>query len=226
LIQARNLTAELPLDSVKNEELRTNLRQVGLQLMFGKALRARSNANSIAWEIFHRGETRQREALAYALTLEAVSEATVGLDREALWHWSMAQTILPTLNSELLRSYGGIVRMFESSPMRDQHSARVWLDQQGLLPQIESDFTSTVLAQRTPFQIPRRKPGKINGQQVSVSYLVDPEGKTWTPFIEEGSPSSLAVFTVLESILYWQYEPAQTDGEAGWARVGSKYSFK
>jgi hypothetical protein len=44
--------------------------------------------------------------------------------------------------------------------------------------------------------------------------------------VEEGSKNTLAVFTVLESILVWRHEPATIDGEARWSRTGGVFSFQ
>jgi hypothetical protein len=64
------------------------------------------------------------------------------------------------------------------------------------------------------------------GQRVKVSYLVDTQGRTYTPVVEEGGENTLAVFAVLESILVWQHDPATIDGEARWSRTGGGFSFQ
>ena len=121
--QAASLSAELPLDAIKDGKLRKALREVSLQLLIGNPLMARANARDIAWGLFNRGLSHERTAMGYALAMQAVAEATLKMDREALWHWDMAQVMVPNLRAELLQSYSALVGMFDASPFRDQPSA-------------------------------------------------------------------------------------------------------
>ncbi len=217
--------AELPLDAIKDEQVRTRLRQVGLQLAFGEAVPAMTNAHAVGWEVFHRGDEGRTRELAYALVLQAVAEATLNLDREALWHWTAAQVILPELRSEVLGSYSGIVELFEDSPFRDQASAVAWLREKEAFLEQPEGAPPPQLIQKTPIPTPDRKSSALRGQQVSVSYLLDPEGRLYAPKVEKGASHPLAVFTVLHSLLGWRYESLATDQAAGWLRLTSTFSF-
>jgi len=227
LAQAGSLSAELPLDTVKDDKLRKSLREVSLQLLIGNPVVTRSNARNIAWGIFNRGQSQNRKALAYALAMQAVAEATLKLDREALWHWDMAQALQPSMRAELMLSYSGLVGMFDASPFRDQPSAIEFLSGRGeWLPSEGGVIRTAQVRQKTTIPSPERKRNALVGQRVKVSYLVGRQGRTYTPVVEEGSDNTLAIFSVLESILVWQHDPATVDGETRWSRLGSAFSFQ
>ena len=226
LAQATSLPAELPLDSIKNDKIRKALREVSLQLLFGNPVTTRSNARDIAWGLFNRGLSQERAAMGYALAMQAVAEASMKLDREALWHWDMAQVMVPNLRAELVQSYSGLVGMFDASPFRDQPSAIQRLSAEGEWLPSEGAIQAATVNQKAAIPSPSRKSNALLGQRVKVSYLVDTQGRTYTPVVEEGSENTLAVFTVLESILVWGHNPATVDGEARWSRLGGSFSFQ
>ena len=225
--QAASLSAELPIDTVKNDKIRKALREVSLQLLFGNPVITRSNARDIAWGIFNRGLSQERAAMGYALAMQAVAEASLNLDREALWHWDMAQVMVPNLRAELVQTYSGLVGMFDASPFRDQPSAIEHLTAEGRwLPSEGGVIQKAQVTTRADIPSPSRSRNALAGQRVKVSYLVDTQGRTYTPAVEEGSENTLAMFAVLESILVWQHEPATIDGEARWSRTGGGFSFQ
>lgn len=225
--QASSLSAELPLDAIKDAKLRKALREVSLQLLIGNPLMARSNARDIAWGLFNRGLAQEQTAMGYALAMQSVAEATLGMDREALWHWDMAQVMVPNLRAELLQSYSALVAMFDASPFRDQPSAIQHLTKEGeWLPSDGGTIRAATVSQKAEIPSPGRKRNALVGQRVEASYLVDTQGRTYCPVVEEGGVNTLAVFAVLESILVWQHEPATVDGEAKWSRLGGGFSFQ
>ena len=225
--QVASLSAELPIDTVKNDKIRKALREVSLQLLFGNPVITRSNARDIAWGIFNRGLSQERDALGYALAMQAVAEASLNLDREALWHWDMAQIMVPNLRADLVQRYSGLVGMFDASPFRDQPSAIEHLSAEGeWLPSEGGVIQPAQVTTRSDIPSPGRSRNALVGQRVKVSYLVDTQGRTYTPVVEEGSENTLAIFTVLESILVWNHDPATVEGEARWSRTGGAFSFK
>ena len=225
--QAASLSAELPIDTVKDEKIRKALREVSLQLLFGNPVITQSNARDIAWGIFNRGLSKERDALGYALAMQAVAEATLRMDREALWHWDMAQIMVPNLRAELVQRYSGLVGIFDASPFRDQPSAIEHLSAEGeWLPSEGGVIRAATVESRADIPSPSRSRNALVGQRVKVSYLVDTQGRTYTPAVEEGSENTLAVFTVLESILVWNHDPATVDGDARWSRTGGAFSFQ
>ena len=218
--------AELPLDKIKDPQLRTRLRTTGLQLFLGQSIAGMTNAHAIGWEVFHEGKKGRERELAYSLALQGLGEATLELNREALWHWSMAQMLLPELEGEVLQAYSGIAELFDSSPFRARDSALVWIEQESRLLTPGGDFTAPVVAAKQPVPTPQRKPSALNGQRLTVSFLVDPEGWVYAPVIERGGKNSLVVFTALHSLMGWRFEPARKGDQTGWALSSTIISFE
>lgn len=220
------LGADLPLDSVKDQALRTSLRQVGLQVMFGDSLRAMVNANRLGWTVFHRGGRGHDRELAYALALQAAAEAALAMERESLWHWEAAQILLPELHSEMLQTYSEIAAVFDQSPFRDHAAAVASLRADGRLPSAAELESQPRAVERVTAATPRDKPKALDGERVAVSYLVDPEGRPWAPTVGEGRRSAAATFTVLQALMSWRYEPAVFGQEPVWSQVTTEFSFQ
>jgi hypothetical protein len=223
---AAELGAELPLDKIKDSQLRTRLRLAGLQIFFGESVVAMTNAHAIGWEVFHEGKKRRERELAYSLALQALAEASLELNREALWHWSMAQMLLPELQGEVLQAYSGIAELFDSSPYRSRASALAWIEQESLLLTPGEEFTAPIAIEKGPVPTPQTKPSALNGQRLTLSFLVDPDGWPYSPVIERGGKNSLAVFTALHSVMGWRFEPARQGDQTGWALASTIISFE
>ena len=225
VLLARPVSANLPLDSVKDPKMRATLRQIGLQVILGDSLRAMVNANSLGWEIFHKGHKGKYRELAFCLAFQGLSELSLKMDREALWHWEAAQMLLPELHSDLMRSYSEIAKILDSTPLRTYDSAVEWLRSEGKLAEGEGATQPKVLSAVSAVT-PRRNPSALVGENVSVAFLVDPQGRVQAPKLVGEPPSELAVFTVMQALLSWQYEPAKLNGELAWAVATSDFSFQ
>ena len=223
---APELGAELPLDKIKNPAIRTRLRLAGLQIFFGETTVAMTNAHAIGWEVFHEGKKGRERELAYSAALQGLAEASLELNREALWHWSMAQMLLPELQGEVLQAYSGIAEIFDSSPYRSRSSALAWIEQESQLLAPGGDFVAPVVIAKGRVPTPQRKPSALNGQRLTVSFLVDPDGRPYSPVIERGGKNSLAVFTALHSLMGWRFEPARKGDQTGWAVSSTMISFE
>lgn len=223
---APELSAELPLDKIKDAQIRTRLRVAGLQIFLGQTTLAMTNAYAIGWEVFHQGKKGRQRELAYSVALQGLAEATLELNREALWHWSMAQMLLPELEGEVLQAYSGIAELFDNSPFRSRSSALAWIEQESRLLTPGGDWIAPVVVTKEPIPIPREKSSALNGQRLTVSFLVDPDGRPYSPVIERGGKNSLAVFTALQSLGGWRFEPARQGDEVGWAVSSTVFSFE
>lgn len=225
VLLARPVSANLPLDSVKDPKMRATLRQIGLQVILGDSLRAMVNANSLGWEIFHKGQKGKYRELAFCLALQGLSELSLKMDREALWHWEAAQILLPELHADLMHSYSEIAKILDSTPLRTYDSAVEWLRSEGKLAEGDGATQPKVLSTVSAVT-PRRNPSALVGEKVSVAFLVDPQGRVQAPKLVGEPPSDLAVFTVMQALLSWQYEPAKLNGELAWAVATSDFSFQ
>lgn len=225
VLLARPASAGLPLDSVKNPKMRATLREIGLQVILGDSLRAMVNANSLGWEIFHKGKKGQDRELAFCLALQGLAELSLKLDREALWHWESAQILLPELHADLMHSYSEIAKVLDSTPLRSHDSAVEWLRSEGKLAEGEG-ATQPKVVNTVSAVTPKRNPAALVGERVSVTYLVDTQGRVQAPKLVGDLPSDLAVFTVVQALMSWQYEPAKMNGELAWAVATSDFSFQ
>lgn len=226
LLVSRPVSAALPLDSIGDEGVRTAFRQVGLQVMFGDFLNAMVNANRLGWEIFNRGQRGKSRELAYSMALQAVAEASLSMERESLWHWEAAQLILPELEGEMMHSYSEIARVFDSTPFGNHQTAVDSLLEEGKLAQEGPGTTMPKAIERVSAVAPKRKPAALTGHRLAVTFLVDPEGRPQAPTIEGSGHSELVMFTVLQALMSWRYEPAQRNGESAWAVVTTSFSFQ
>lgn len=225
VLLAKPASAGLPLDSVKDPKMRATLREIGLQVVLGDSLRAMVNANSLGWEIFHKGNRGKYRELAFCLALQGLAELSLKLDREALWHWEAAQILLPELHADLMSSYSEIAKVLDSTPLRTHDSAVEWLRSEGKLAEGDGATEPTVI-NTVSAVTPRRKPSALVGEKVSVTFLVDPQGRVQAPRLIGEPPSDLAVFTVMQALMSWQYEPAKLNGELAWAVATSDFSFQ
>lgn len=225
VLLAKPASAGLPLDSVKDSKMRATLREIGLQVILGDPLRAMVNANSLGWEIFHKGNKGKYRELAFCLALQGLAELSLKLDREALWHWETAQILLPEMHADLMSSYSEIAKVLDSTPLRTHDSAVEWLRAEGKLA--EGDGATVAKVINTVSAVtPKRNPSALVGEKVSVTFLVDPQGRVQAPKLIGEPPSDLAIYTVVQALMSWQYEPAKLHGELAWAVATSDFSFQ
>ena len=205
--------------------MRATIRQIGLQVILGDSLRAMVNANSLGWEIFHKGHKGQYRELAFCMAIQGLAELSLQMDREALWHWESAQILLPELHADLMHSYSEIAKILDSTPLRTHDSAVEWLRSEGKLAEGEGATEPKVISTVSAVT-PRRNPTALAGEKVSVVYLVDPQGRVQAPKLVGEAPSDLAIFTVMQALLSWQYQPAKIKGRLAWAVARSDFSFR
>lgn len=218
--------ADLPLDSIQDEGARTVLRNIGLQLVFGSYPAAMRNAEGFGWNIFNLGKKGIGRELAYALALQAVAEANMGLSRDASWHWESAQILLPELSYEVMRTYSGLVAIFDSSPFNTRETAVLYLQQEGLWLSEGQNVTAPRALDRTSAPMPHKRSNSIAGEKVTVSFLVGTDGRVYSPRVETIDNSALATFSALQVLNNWIYEPAKSNGEPKFAPAQASFSFQ
>jgi len=225
VLLARPVSANLPLDTVKDAKARETLRKIGLQIILGDSMRGMVNANSYGWEIFHKGQKGKYRELAFCLALQGLAELQLEMNREALWHWESAQILLPELHAQLMHSYSEIAKILDSTPLRTHDSAVEWLRSEGKLAEGDN-VTPPAVVDRVPAVTPRRKPAALAGERVSVTFLVDPDGNVQAPKLIGEAPSDLAVFTAMQALMSWRYTPAKKNGELAWSVQTTNFSFQ
>ena len=220
------IRAELPLDSIADDGARTALRNIGLQLVFGSYPAAMQNAENFSRNIFNLGKKGIERELAYALALQAVAEASIGLARDASWHWESGQILLPELRYEVMRSYSEIVDVFDTSPFNNRESAIEYLEQKGLWLVEGQEYSPPVVMDRVSAPMPHKRASVIAGEKITVSYLVGTDGRVYSPQVESEGNSSLATFSALEVLNRWVYQPATADGEPIFAPAKATFTFQ
>lgn len=225
VLLARPVSANLPLDTVKDPKARETLRKIGLQIILGDSMRGMVNANSYGWEIYHKGHKGKYRELAFCLALQGLAELQLEMNREALWHWESAQILLPELHAQLMHSYSEIAKILDSTPLRTHDSAVEWLRSEGKLAEGDNVTPPKVL-DRVPAVTPRRKPTALTGERVSVAFLVDPDGHVQAPKLIGEAPSDLAVFTAMQALMSWRYTPAKKNGQLAWSIQTANFSFQ
>ena len=225
VLLARPVSANLPLDTVKDAKARETLRKIGLQIILGDSMRGMVNANSYGWEIFHKGQKGKYRELAFCLALQGLAELQLEMNREALWHWESAQILLPELHAQLMHSYSEIAKILDSTPLRTHDSAVEWLRSEGKLAEGDN-VTPPAVVDRVPAVTPRRKPAALAGERVSVTFLVDPDGNVQAPKLIGEAPSDLAVFTAMQALMSWRYTPAKKNGDLAWSVQTTNFSFQ
>lgn len=226
LLAGPSLAADLPLDAISDKKLRERYRKTALDVVFGHSIRGMVDANGLGWEVYHQGSADQQRELALALAIQALAEATLSMEREALWHWSAAKAVFPTLDTDMLSNFGEIVDLFEENEYRNHEAAMEFLRVRGELLEPPTVFTPPVVRAKNQVATPRRRPGALDGQHVEVAFLVDPEGQVWSPRVVAGGEHYRAVFAILQSLLTWQFEPASTGGRPGWAVGRTGFTFR
>lgn len=225
VLTAAPATANLPLDTIEDAKARETLRKIGLHIILGDSLRGMVDANSFGWEIFHKGHKGRYKELAFSMALQGLAELQLQMNREALWHWESAQILLPELHAGLMQSYSEIAKILDSTPMRTHDTAVEWLRSEGKLAEGEG-VTAAKVIDRVAAVTPRRKPAALAGERVSVTFLVDPDGRVQSPKLIGEPPSDLAVFTSMQALLSWRYTPARKDGELAWSVQSSTFTFQ
>ena len=217
--------ANLPLDTVEDPKARETLRKIGLQIILGDSMRGMVNANSYGWEVFHKGHKGRYRELAFSMALQGLAELQLQMNREALWHWESAQILLPELHAQMMHSYSEIAKVLDSTPMRTFDTAVEWLRSESRLAEGEGVEPARAM-DRVAAVTPRRNPTALAGERVSVTFLVDPDGRVQSPKLVGEPPSDLAVFTVMQALLSWRYTPARKDGEFAWSIETANFTFR
>lgn len=206
----------LPLGKVKHKHSRESLESIELQIGLGHWVEALGAANGLVARLFDDGKGKRHRELAYALTFAALAEIALEADRDAVWHWNMAQNLAPELTAEALAKHGVAGARLAEKPLRDQRAAVEWLAAAGRLPPAEELEAVPRLRSQARVPRPSQQPGALAGERLRVSFLIGPEGRTHAPKVLTPKADALVIFAALRSLADWTWEPARRGGEAVW----------
>jgi hypothetical protein len=135
--------------------------------------------------------------------------------------------LLPELHAELMHSYSELAKVLDSTPMRSHDTAVEWLRSEGKLAEGDSPAIEPAqLIEQSSAVAPKRRPGSVAGDRVTVVYLVDTDGYVHAPKLVGEPASDLAVFSALQALMSWRYLPARKNGELAWSVQTTSFSFR
>jgi hypothetical protein len=151
------------------------------------------------------------EGLAEPLARLALAEAGLGREREAVWHWQVAQNLETGLfPPEQLARYGAAGSLLDRSRLR-----RAGEPPPGLAVEEPAAAGSKVTAARKlAGEAPALSPGSrafAGPKWLRLQAVVGTDGVPTQPVVLAGGPPSL-VYDVLEAVRGWRFEPGRKEG--------------
>lgn len=151
------------------------------------------------------------DRLGEALSRLALAEAGLGREREAVWHWQMAQNLAAgLLPAADLARFGPAGALLEKNRLRRQHDAPPGL----AVERPEAPGQKVTAAKKVSGAAPALSPGSrafAGPKWLKLQAIIGPDGVPTQPVVLGGGPPSL-VYDVLEAVRTWQFEPGRKDG--------------
>ncbi|MCP3958412.1 MAG: hypothetical protein GY719_11215 [bacterium] len=147
------------------------------------------------------------DLLARSLAQLALAEAGLGLADEAIWHWHTAQNLAVEYRVSNLSAYGEAGDLLARHRLRRPGEAPAEPDDSdrgepreiaGPMPRYPGEITETVDVTSDP-------------DIAIIELIIDESGSTRAPVVLAGR-SSARLFTVLEALREWRFEPALRSG--------------
>lgn len=154
--------------------------------------------------------------LANLLLLEAVAESALGDNAQALWLWSLAQSIDPALTATDLSRFATPARLLADRPLRERaRDGQIATDEGENRPGVFERAS----AAEPPRQLklpdpdyPAAARGAGLGGAVILQVVVDRQGRTRSPLAIE-SPAAALTYAAAEAVREARFEPARLDGK-------------
>ncbi len=219
LIAALTLVGAACLHAAPNqggvpEAWRTTIAEVDRKVLAGQWQAAEKTVRKLTREMALELSPRpaNRQVLALVLILQAVAEAGLEREEDAVWHWHIAQNLDPSLRRKRLSAYGA------GGALLERHRLRL----AGELPEelaggpeatAEEEITSspgplTVPAPKAPQQLSR----SWDHDPFEVEVVIDREGRIREPVVLKGELPG-KIFLGLEALRSWRFEPARSGTE-------------
>lgn len=145
---------------------------------------------------------------AETLVIQAVAEANLGRDDDALWHWYLAQSYLPGLPDLDLGSMGRAAELLEGRGVEDLPP------EMALAPAAEGSRYREVKIRATHAPTFPKSLAKSGREGVArIRFLIDDQGRQSRPMVVDGGFVPTMAFPVAESLRRWRFAPAEEDGK-------------
>jgi len=168
--------------------------------------RARKVRARIVADISEAGESTR--PAAETLVIQAVAEANLGRDHDALWHWYLAQSYLPGLPELDLQSMGRAAELLQGRAVEDLPP------EVAVAPAAEDSRYREVKIRGTHAPSYPKSLAKSGREGVArIRFLIDDQGRQSRPVVVDGGFVPTMAFPVAESLRRWRFAPAEEDGE-------------
>ncbi len=196
-------------------DVRRRLDRIDEHLRAGEWEKARSLAERSV-EAIQRDRRVRWNGLAESLARQALAEAALGQEEEALWHWTEAQNLdRRVLSAADLKAFGDSGALLDSRRLREPGQVPPALG-----PRLEEPPAGTAQnvekVRKLEGDLPRPAP---HLRELSIpawlraEVVVDAGGRVREPVVL-GASAPFLVVQVLEALRGWRFEPAKVDGVA------------
>lgn len=195
------------------------LERTSKRLDAGKYEAAERQAAELAREMAAKllpGEAAEK-LLALATAYQAVAEAGLGREEDALWHWVIAQNLNPAFRTAPLDRFGEPGVLLARHRLRKAGEPPAGLGGSGEVQVVEeagAGLTPPIPVGEPPVPLP---PDELApfwiGDPTRVEAVIDGEGRLRAPVVLQGVLPG-KVYLGLETLRTWRFEPARMGGEA------------
>jgi TonB family protein len=200
------------------ERWRLRSRQIERTLADDKPVRAARAAHRAVLDLVPSlaGGADDARILGDLLVLEAVAESATGDNAQALWLWSLAQSIDPALTAADLSRFGAPARLLADRPLRErardgQIATEEGEDQPGVFERTATAEPPRLIKLPDPDYPAAARDAGLQGA-VILQVVVDRQGRTRGPLAIE-SPAAALTYAAAEAVHEARFEPARLDGK-------------
>jgi hypothetical protein len=154
------------------------------------------------------------QPLARSLALQALAEANLGRDDDALWHWQAAGSWLPGLDGKDLSSYGLAREVLAPQPAAATPTAPPPLAGNSPKPSPSGAerYQPVRIRQAVRPVFPASLAKSAKRGKVRVRLVVGADGRPRQPAVLAAGIVPSMAFPVLDALLHWRFDPA-ADGK-------------
>ena len=146
------------------------------------------------------------ELAAQALVLQAIAEANLGMNEEAVWHWQAAGGMIDGLSELDLSDYGLAEALLKGSADREPDSS-------GGRGSGKGEYEKVVILRTVKPQAPKAVRKRFANGALTMEVVIDLSGRPSRPIVKSQGPVPMMVFPILDAVRQWRFTPASRDGE-------------
>jgi TonB family protein len=183
------------------------LQRIGRQLAVEEYEAAEAASLELAWKFADQivGGQGAEMLLAITSTYRALAVAGQGRGEEAIWHWQVAQQLFPQVEQLDLSQFGAMAGFLRMHPPRERRS--------GGEAERQGTFVPPARRDSPPPEFPDGRAFRGLQVDVTVQVVVGVDGRPREPVLVESSGEPSLVWSALEALLNWRFEPGRRDGE-------------